>query len=572
MVEPIAIEQPQSPKSRVLFSVRFFARICALVLGLLQAREHCFELNMDDSISYLEIAHFYLQGNWSMALNAYWSPLYSWLLAGALALLHPDSYYYLTIFKVVNFASLLLSMLGFEFLLNEFLTHLAALRRSESPSLTFIEGLAYLMFIVTGIGIGGVWRDTPDLLATAFIYGGTGLLLRLAKNQASQNPDNNFKLALALGLCLGIGYLAKAVILTFTPLFFALAYWPFKSRKHRQGLLVSFLALLVSAGTFILAISLKERQPVISQAGTLNYAWFVSRSIPFSHALYVPEKNQIHPWKHPSNVIMENPQCFYFEKPFATTLPTHYSPAYFFEGYKLHFDLQKQIWAGFAGLVFYGQLFFLPLLLSWFLQSLICWNWGINLSCLKQQYLVLAPALWGLGVYALGMNMYTPFTARYVTSFLCLFYLAWLGALKLPPGKRSSIALSISTFTLLSFLVPPLLADNKFCPTNITRKNENHAYLKAQWLKAKGLEPGDKIVMVGPPRKVAWAQIAHLRIVGDIPERDLYFEKQNSYTPKLTEILKRKGIKALICSKDTNKLGQSWLKLEPEDFALFLLK
>lgn len=568
MVEPKATNQRRLPKGKV----RCLARICALTLGLLQAREHCFELNMDDSISYLEIAHFYLQGNWSMALNAYWSPLYSWLLAGTLALLRPDNYYYLTIFKVVNFLSLLLSMLGFEFLLNEFLARVAALRQSESPSLTFIESLAYLMFIVTGIGIGGVWRDTPDLLATAFIYGGTGLLLRQARSQASQSLNNNSKLALALGLCLGIGYLAKAVILTFTPLFFALAYWPIKSKTHRQGLLVSFLALLVTAGTFILAISLKERQPVISQAGTLNYAWFVSRSIPFSHALYMPEKNQIHPWKHPSSVIMKNPQCFYFEQPFATTLPTHFSPAYFFEGYKFHFDLQKQIWAGFAGLVFYAQLFFLPLLFSWLLQSIICWNWGVSLSSLKQQYLLLLPALWGLAVYALGMNMYSPFTARYVTSFLCLFYLAWLGAMRLPAGKRSLIALSVSAFTLFCFLVPPLLADNSFGLASISRKNENHAYFKAQWLKEKGLEPGDKIVMVGPPRKIAWAQIAHLRIVGDIPERDLYFEKQSSYTPKLTEILKSKGIKALICSKDTDKLGQSWLKLESEDFALFLLK
>jgi hypothetical protein len=34
-----------------------------------------------DSRSYSEIARAYLRHDWAMAINAYWSPLYSWLIA-----------------------------------------------------------------------------------------------------------------------------------------------------------------------------------------------------------------------------------------------------------------------------------------------------------------------------------------------------------------------------------------------------------------------------------------------------------------------------------------------------------
>lgn len=36
---------------------------------------------MGDEISYISIAHHYSTGNWNEAINAYWSPLYSWLIA-----------------------------------------------------------------------------------------------------------------------------------------------------------------------------------------------------------------------------------------------------------------------------------------------------------------------------------------------------------------------------------------------------------------------------------------------------------------------------------------------------------
>jgi hypothetical protein len=67
---------------------KVLARVVALLLG---ATQHVIARNGfgPDSRSYSEIARAYLRHDWAMAINAYWSPLYSWLIAIALQLVSP---------------------------------------------------------------------------------------------------------------------------------------------------------------------------------------------------------------------------------------------------------------------------------------------------------------------------------------------------------------------------------------------------------------------------------------------------------------------------------------------------
>src|SRR5437899_8814556 len=55
---------------------------------------HCWlyrnELINLDAVSYIEIARDYARGDLVHALNAYWSPLYSWVLAGAWIIVRPS--------------------------------------------------------------------------------------------------------------------------------------------------------------------------------------------------------------------------------------------------------------------------------------------------------------------------------------------------------------------------------------------------------------------------------------------------------------------------------------------------
>ncbi len=60
----------------------------AVFLGILQFWTLRFTV-MSDGISYLDIARNYAAGDWKMAVNAYWSPLLSWLMAPMFLIIGP---------------------------------------------------------------------------------------------------------------------------------------------------------------------------------------------------------------------------------------------------------------------------------------------------------------------------------------------------------------------------------------------------------------------------------------------------------------------------------------------------
>src|SRR4051795_1245260 len=70
-----------------------------------------------DGVSYLAIARNYAAGDWHAALNSYWSPLYSWLLAFLMVLLRPSSYWEVGLMHLVNLLAYLVALVGFELFL-----------------------------------------------------------------------------------------------------------------------------------------------------------------------------------------------------------------------------------------------------------------------------------------------------------------------------------------------------------------------------------------------------------------------------------------------------------------------
>jgi hypothetical protein len=100
-------------------SLRYLKIICwtgLITLGLVQAW-YTRHLIYSDGVSYLEIAGYYAAGNWKAALNSYWSPLFSWILAGGMLLLRPSGYWQTGLIHLTNFAAYIACLVGFEQLL-----------------------------------------------------------------------------------------------------------------------------------------------------------------------------------------------------------------------------------------------------------------------------------------------------------------------------------------------------------------------------------------------------------------------------------------------------------------------
>jgi hypothetical protein len=160
-----------------------------------------------DSRSYLEVARAYLRRDWSMAINAYWSPLYSWLEAVTLGLTHPSWRWEYPVTHAMNFLIYLVAIAAFEFFWG-------GMPRSESgvPN-SALWILGYSMFL--WLTVGFLSLTGPDLCVATMVYFIAGLLLRICENA-------EWRYFIWLGIALAIGYFAKAVLFPMALVFLTL--------------------------------------------------------------------------------------------------------------------------------------------------------------------------------------------------------------------------------------------------------------------------------------------------------------------------------------------------------------
>ena len=200
-----------------LARLRLVLRVFAVALAALQAWNGRFLLN-PDGVSYLDVADAYLRADWHNAINTYWSPLYSWLLAGALAF-HPAASWEFAVVKLVNVAVFLGALAAFERLLRELTLQRparAARRKSPPPCRAACRcWSATRCSSASSCVLTSVAYVSPDLLVSAFVYLLAAETIRVGR--AGTTPARS----LIFGLLLGLGCLAKAVLLPVGLIFLA---------------------------------------------------------------------------------------------------------------------------------------------------------------------------------------------------------------------------------------------------------------------------------------------------------------------------------------------------------------
>src|SRR5918996_1845668 len=93
--------------------------LLAILLGFAHVWADRHYLMNADAMSYIDIAEAYLRRDWHTAVNSYWSPLYSWLIAMGLAIARPSPYWKFAVVHLVNFGMYLFALGCFCFLLRE---------------------------------------------------------------------------------------------------------------------------------------------------------------------------------------------------------------------------------------------------------------------------------------------------------------------------------------------------------------------------------------------------------------------------------------------------------------------
>ena len=266
----------------------------------------------------------------------------------------------------------------------------------------------------------------------ALAYLAFGLLLCI------EAEPNGWRPFILLGLALGLGYLAKAVMFPLAFVFLA-TVWLFAAdrRKVLPRVLAALLVFCVVTGPFIAALSRSRGRWTFGDAGKLNYALSVTLDFrrdwnpPYFHwqggfpGAGVP--------KHPTRKIFSSPDIYEFDAPFQATYGAWYDPTYWYEGVIPRFKLRNHIRLLLWNAREYFKLVFLTqpvLVAALFILVWMSWRPGVRPRDTAISGVLLLPAIAAFSLY--GLVHYVEW--RYVAPFLVVIWLALIVGLRIPDG------------------------------------------------------------------------------------------------------------------------------------------
>lgn len=270
-----------------------------------------------DGMSYLDLGASFYRRDWANAVNAWWSPLYAWVLGLVLGVLKPSARWEFPLVHAVNFAIFVIALAAFDFFLRSLLLLGREIRAEQSdageiPDWPFVL-LAFSILWWVALELETLYDVAPDLMAAACFFVTMGLLARL------RAEDKKWRFVL-LGLSLGIGYWTKAVMFPLGFATLALAFWWKRSEpKWRSGMAIAALVFLVVSSPLILLLSKQKGRFTFGDSGKGNYAWSMS---PTTRRRNWQGREPLSGTPiHPTRELMEHPPVYEFDGPVVGTYP-----------------------------------------------------------------------------------------------------------------------------------------------------------------------------------------------------------------------------------------------------------
>ena len=509
----------------------------AAVLGFIQAWGGRHLMN-PDGVSYLDIADAYRRGDWNAALNTYWNPLYTWVLSAGLAVIHPSPAWEFPAVHLINYVVFLVALGSFHFMLVNLIRFDRASRRVNDGALLIPNAVwwsvgytAFTVFTLQWIGLEVV---APDMCVASLVFLCAGLVLRLR----SGGPA---RIAFALGICLGLTYLAKvATAIPVVASFFLAGV--FTTRNRLTHLLAISVGLAVAAGPYVLALSMREGRLTLSDAGTLNYAWYVN-AVP-NH--WLGEGGRFGTPVNPHRRILDFPAAYAYDPSASGTYPGWFDPAHWYEGVRPRFDVARELYAikGNAERLFQwfsggSEATLFAGLLTLFLFSATspgAWRF------LAGRWFLLAPAALAIAMYSLVWV-----ESRFLGGLLTLLCMGLLSALRLKAGGESFAVLRSVVIGMVT------VALGSVAGLTVIRAYENGREPSKDWrvataLHASGIVRGDRVAVIGHVNRAGWARLAGVKIIAEIPaESEGDFDTADEATQtKAIDTLFATGVHAVV--------------------------
>jgi len=493
-----------------------------------------------DGISYLDLADAYCRGDWRAALVGHWSPLYSWLLALMMWVFHPSAQWEFTAVHALNLFIYLVTLASFSIFMQEFLRAKTAIAAKEGlPDWSWLV-LGYSLFTWSTIRLIPPHLPVPDSIVCALIYLIFATLFRIRSGEISWGRS------IVFGILLALGYLAKAVMFPMAFVFIGVALILVgRSLKKRFKILVSLTVFLLLSLPYILLLSHANKRWTFSDAGRLNYAWYVNEVKRWNH--WQGEDGVYGAPMHPTRKIYDNPAMYEFGTPFKVTYPPWYDPSYWYEGVKPRIDLRRQLsviarntnalllfMANSPGSALPSQLTYYSIdstektigsLLALFCVILLANLGRVSIfRGIAEHWFVVVP----LGA-VLGADAVLFLEGRDIAAYVVIAWMVLYRSIASPHSEESkkiftAVLASAAIITIATAAAGTGRVVFDACGHFVKGKSERpflqSGYTNwkvAKYLQDAGLRAGDPVGAVGWAYSSYWARMARLRIIAEVP-------------------------------------------------------
>ena len=461
-----------------------------------------------DGVSYLDVSDVYLGGGWPASGTGYWSPLYPMMIAAARLVARTGPSHELAVAQSVNLLLFLCAFAALEFLIREVRWATRARQPGAPPNDTTWRVLAYALFGAATIDWIRLWIISPDMAVAAIVFATGGLGVRLAIGRG------RWPSAVALGVLLGLGYLAKAAL--FPVGIVVIATLAVLLRRRPGGLqqvwTIALIFLAVSAPQIAYASRLKG-SPTFSDVGRLNYFWYVADvpgpvSSTFPLPARLPSPTASGQTLTPLDPVRDpHPAVYDIDAPIPGTLPIWYDAGHWFRGVTAPFKPIAVVRAIVRHARVYVQLFGFVLVggLAAALAGPVSRR---AVVAMHPSLILVVPSAAALAMYALVLVQ-----ERYMAPFPVLLF----GGL-VPPwatdalSRRLRMGFAVGAVALLPIMAYRARGDGSYWHGSAQARAS-----VVDALAARGIGPGSRVGFVGEAYDAIWARAARLRFVSLVP-------------------------------------------------------
>ncbi|HVI07961.1 MAG TPA: hypothetical protein VND65_06670 [Candidatus Binatia bacterium] len=551
------------------FSERSLLLLC-IFMGVVPAWIGRFSLNQD-GISYLDMGDAYLRGDWAHAINAYWSPMYPWILGLALRLFHPSIWWENPVVHGVNLVIYIASLFCFRFFLDCVIRSLQDERGNGNRDCEplpewVIKLLGYGVFLWATVVLIESSDITPDLLIAAWVFLIAGYLVEL-------RSDESYRKFAVFGLLCGFAYLSKTVMFLVSWILLAILLFSARPTKRRiAGVALAAALFLAVASPYIAALSRQKGRLTFGDSGKLAYASMVNPNVPQKHWQGDPPEGGIP--KHTTRQLLDKPPVFEFDRPVIGTYPVWYDPSYWDDGARGAFRLRAQIRVLVQSARNYSKMLLGQLGLLAGIAIFVLWGGTAARKGILYNWPLIVAALVPMAMYSLVLVR-----SRYVGGFAALLFMGLLAGIRLPKTSGESRLLSHVTLAVagtILFSVLAFLAEFAFTTLTVYSlpmpKDEIRAAIALQTM---GLRPGDPVASIGDGTVDYWARMGRYHVVAEVfspePGAEHFWSESWERRKLVYETLRRTGAKAVIVWSPPEGVDPGWVQVGSTNYYMRFL-